>query len=143
MGAVVLMRVAVGVDACVRSHRGPGVLTRLATTDWAVTHLVRQPTSAASANARVASLTLRLCNFSGGWLMQACGTTSRACWRRSCVTGESCPSGKLGVVTFKPHRFCGSGLTVFLSCDAEGGKLAVLVCVVHVGGVGLFALRSG
>jgi hypothetical protein len=51
-----MMRVAVGVDACVRSHRGPGVLTRIATTDWAVTHQVRQQGTGA-ANARVASLT--------------------------------------------------------------------------------------
>jgi hypothetical protein len=100
-------RLAVGVDACVRSHRGPGVLTRIATTDWAAIHRVRQPTSVASA--RVASLTLRLCNYSSGWLMQACGTTSRACWRRSWILGEPRRSGKLGVVTFKPHRFSGTG----------------------------------
>jgi hypothetical protein len=49
--------VAVGVDACVRSHRGPGVLARVATTDWALAHWVRQPTGVA--NARAASLRLR------------------------------------------------------------------------------------
>jgi hypothetical protein len=79
--------VAVGVDACVRSHRGPGVLTGIATTDWAVRDWVRQATS--GANARVACLRLRLCNYADVGLQQSCDTTSRACWRRSCMLGGS------------------------------------------------------
>jgi hypothetical protein len=100
---------AVGVDAWARSRRGPGVPTRIATTDWAATHRVRQPTS--GANARVACLRLRLCSYAdvGQRLQRSCGTTSGAWGRRSCTMGEPCPSGKPGVVTFKPHRFSGIG----------------------------------
>jgi hypothetical protein len=79
--------VAVGVGACVRSHGGPGVLRRIGITDWAVTHRVRQPTG--DAKARVACVTLRLCKGADVGLQQSCGTTSRACWRRSCMLGGS------------------------------------------------------
>jgi hypothetical protein len=58
--------------------------------------------------------------------------------------GEPCRSGKLGVVTFKPHGCAGIDPDrLFCHLVLKEGNWLSLVCVVHFGGAGLFTLRSG